>query len=58
MNFIFDFLITLTVSLPDVFEAGDDITNVRSFGIVFGRMTREVIPLKKDRGSIAFLGVF
>jgi hypothetical protein len=48
--------ITLTASLPDEFEAADDITIVRSFGIVFGRMTGEVVPLKKERGSIAFLG--
>jgi hypothetical protein len=48
--------ITLSVSLPDEFEAGDDITIVRGFGIRFGRMTGEVVLLKQDRGSIAFLG--
>ena len=48
--------ITLTVSLPDDYVVGDDITVVRGFGIVFGRMTGKVIPLKQDRGSIAFLG--
>ena len=48
--------ITLTVSLPDAFVVGDDISVLRAFGIVFGRMTGEVVPLKKDRGSIVFLG--
>ena len=48
--------ITLTVSLPNDFEVGDDITVTRAFGIVFGRMTAEVVLLKKDKGSIVFLG--
>jgi hypothetical protein len=48
--------ITLTVSLPERHVLTDSDTVVRSFGIVYGRMTAEVIPLKKDRGSIAFLG--
>jgi len=48
--------ITLTVSLPDDFEAGDDITIVRGFGIRFGRMTGKVVLLEQERGSIAFLG--
>lgn len=48
--------ITLTVSLPDDFEAGDDVSILRAFGIVFGRMTAEIVLLKKDRGSIVFLG--
>jgi hypothetical protein len=48
--------ITLTISLPKAHVPTDTETVVRSFGIVYGRMTAEVIPLKKDRGSIAFLG--
>ncbi len=48
--------ITLTVSLPADYVLADDETVVRAFGIVFGRMTAEVVPLQKDRGSIVFLG--
>lgn len=48
--------ITLTVSLPADCVLADDETVVRTFGIVFGRMTAEVVPLQKDRGSIVFLG--
>lgn len=48
--------ITLTVSLPEMHEFTDSETMLRSFGIVFGQMTSIVEPLKRDRGSIAFLG--
>jgi len=48
--------ITLTVSIPEKYVVGDDITVIRAFGIRFGRMTGEVVVLKQDRGSIAFLG--
>ena len=48
--------ISLSVSLPEGYADGDDITIVRGFGIRFGRMTGEVVLLKKDRGSIAFIG--
>ncbi len=49
--------IVLTVSLPDKHNTvTDSETVVRTFGIIYGRMTAKVFPLKKDRGSIAFLG--
>lgn len=48
--------ITLTISLPDIQVLTDNETIVRTFGIVFGRMIEEVVLLKKDRGSIVFLG--
>lgn len=48
--------ISMTVSLPADYVLADDETVVRAFGIVFGRMTAEVVPLQKDRGSIVFLG--
>jgi hypothetical protein len=48
--------ITMTVSIPEKYVVGDDITVIRAFGIRFGRMTGEVVLLKQDRGSIAFLG--
>jgi hypothetical protein len=47
---------TLSVTLPETHELTDSETVLRSFGIVYGRMTAEVVPLKKDRGSIVFLG--
>jgi hypothetical protein len=48
--------ITLTISIPEEYVVGDDITVIRAFGIRFGRMTGEVVLLKQERGSIAFLG--
>ena len=48
--------IRLSASLPGGYADGDDITIVRGFGLRFGRMTGEVVLLKQDRGSIAFLG--
>jgi hypothetical protein len=48
--------LTLTVSLPETHELTDSETVIRSFGIVFGQMTSQVEPLKRDRGSIVFLG--
>lgn len=47
---------SMSVSLPEAYDLKDDETVVRVFGIVFGRMTAEVVPLSKDRGSIVFLG--
>ena len=47
---------TFTVTLPDKFVLADDMTVLRIFGIVYGKMTSEVEPLKKDRGSCEFLG--
>jgi len=48
--------ITLSVSIPEEYVLGDDVTVIRSFGIRFGRMTGEVVLLEQERGSIAFLG--
>jgi hypothetical protein len=48
--------VTYSVSLRDTFEMEEDMTAVRMFGIVFGKMTSEVEELKKDRGSCEFLG--
>ena len=48
--------VTYSVTLPEAFILADDMTVVRTFGIVFGKMTSEVEPLKRDRGSIVFLG--
>ena len=48
--------VTYSVTLPVAFILADDMTVVRTFGIVFGKMTSEVEPLKRDRGSIVFLG--
>jgi len=48
--------LTFSVSLPETHELTDSETVLRSFGIVFGQMTSKVEPLKKDRGSIVFLG--
>jgi hypothetical protein len=48
--------ITLTVSLPEDHVLEESETVLRSIGIEYGRMTAEVSLLKKDRGSIAFLG--
>ena len=48
--------ITLSVSIPEEYVVGDDITVIRGFGIRFGRMTGEVVLLEQERGSIAFLG--
>jgi hypothetical protein len=47
--------LTYTVTLPEGFILADDMTVVRTYGIVFGKMTSEVEPLKRDRG-ITFLG--
>jgi hypothetical protein len=47
---------TFTAKLPDDFVLADDMTVVRIIGIVYGKMTSEVEPLKKDRGSCEFLG--
>jgi hypothetical protein len=48
--------ITLSASLPEGYADYDDITIVRGFGIRFGRMTGEIVLLKREPGSIAFLG--
>jgi len=48
--------LTYSVALPEGFILADDMTVVRTFGIVFGKMTSEVEPLKRDRGGIDFLG--
>jgi hypothetical protein len=48
--------LTYSVTLPEGFILADDMTVVRTFGIVFGKMTSEVEPLKRDRGGIDFLG--
>ena len=48
--------VTLTVSLPDELAMEDDMTVLRAFGIVFGKMTYKVDALKKETGSIEFLG--
>jgi hypothetical protein len=48
--------ITLSVSIPEKYMIGDDITVIRAFGIRFGRMTGEVVLLEQERGSIVFLG--
>ena len=45
-----------TVALPEDFQLEEDMTVLRIFGIVFGKMTSEVEELKKDRGSAEFLG--
>ena len=37
--------VTYSVTLPDAFILADDMTVVRTFGIVFGKMTSEVEPL-------------
>lgn len=43
-------------TLPDDFDLAEDMTVIRMFGIIFGKMITEVEPLKKDRGSCEFLG--
>ena len=48
--------ISLSATLPDAITLNDKHTVVRAFGIVFGKMMREVEPLARDRGSIVFLG--
>jgi hypothetical protein len=48
--------ISLTASLPDNFVLTDNYTVVRSFGILFGQMTYKVEEIKRERGSIDFLG--
>lgn len=48
--------ISLSATLPESITLNDKHTVVRAFGIVFGKMMREVEPLARDRGSIAFLG--
>ncbi|MDP4291306.1 MAG: hypothetical protein Q8908_09515, partial [Bacteroidota bacterium] len=48
--------ITLTAAIPDAFNLKEDMTVLRMFGIVFGRMTSRVDPIAKDRGSCEFLG--
>ena len=48
--------LTFSISLDDTYQLKDDMTVLRCFGIVFGKMLSEVEPLKKDRGSIEFLG--
>jgi hypothetical protein len=48
--------LTFTVALPESFQLEEDMTVLRIFGIVFGKMTSEVEELKKDRGSAEFLG--
>ena len=47
---------SLSATLPDSITLNDKHTVVRAFGIVYGKMMREVEPLARDRGSIAFLG--
>jgi hypothetical protein len=47
---------TFTVALPEDFQLEEDMTVLRIFGIVFGKMTYEVEELKRDRGSAEFLG--
>ena len=48
--------ISLSATLPDSITLNDKHTVVRAFGIVYGKMMREVEPLARDRGSIVFLG--
>jgi len=48
--------LTFTVALPESFQLKEDMTVLRIFGIVFGKMTSEVEELKRDRGSAEFLG--
>jgi hypothetical protein len=48
--------LTFTVALPESFQLEEDMTVLRIFGIVFGKMTSEVEELKQDRGSAEFLG--
>jgi len=47
---------TFTIALPEIFELKEDMTVLRIFGIVFGKMTSEVETLKQDRGSAEYLG--
>lgn len=47
---------TFTVALPEDFQLEENMTVLRIFGIVFGKMTSEVEELKRDRGSAEFLG--
>lgn len=46
----------LSVTFPEDFILEDDMTVLSTFGIVFGKMTSEVEPLRRNRGSIVFLG--
>lgn len=48
--------LSLSATLPDAITLNDKHTVVRAFGIVYGKMMREVEPLARDRGSIVFLG--
>ena len=47
---------TFTVALQEDFQLEEDMTVLRIFGIVFGKMTSEVETLKQNRGSAEFLG--
>jgi hypothetical protein len=48
--------LTFTVALPDHFQLKEDMTVLRTFGIVFGKNRYDMEPLKRDRGSVEFLG--
>ena len=48
--------LTFTVVLPESFQLEEDMTVLRIFGIVFGKMTSQVEALKNNRGSAEFLG--
>lgn len=48
--------LAFTIALTDVFQLEDDMTVLRIFGIVFGKMIDQVYPLKKECGSVEFLG--
>jgi len=48
--------LTFTVALPERFQLEEDMTVLRIFGIVFGKMTSQVEALKNNRGSAEFLG--
>jgi len=48
--------LTLTAELSEDYPLKDDMTVTRCFGITFGKMMSKVEELKKNRGSIEFLG--
>jgi hypothetical protein len=48
--------VSITAVMPDSYELKAYHSVLRSFGIVFGKMTYKVTEIAKDRGSIVFLG--
>jgi len=48
--------VSFTVKLPEDYVLEEDMTVLQTFGVVFGKMITNVEPLKRNTGSIEFLG--